>query len=458
MANTKISALTAASAALSTDRIPIAISPFGSGDNRYLTPAQIATFTRATLLFVTPEMYGAVGDGSTNDATALGNAIASGLPVMLGEKNYRIDTGITITSPVRIFGSGQESIISTTNNITLFLLNTTKCHFSDFTILGDTGTSAQIGIRIEGNSGLSLDYSSHRLTNISFQNLGTCLEVYRVIGSSSSTHQGAVYAVNCLFINSTIQINLKERAEYNHFVNCTCYNGGTGILWAGGNNTFTGGSIVDCDTGINFITGTNDGHGIVSGTKINHNTTNIAGTGLVNGMLLIGCMIYSGSITLGTCSGIKFRDCEFGSIGTITLTTCPLTEFINSSWQTTLPSWSITTNAPYIQGFRVITPKTSDYTVLFVDANKMFTNTGAGGAVNLTLPVLQGLEFTFYIDAAQTLTITAPASTTIRVAGSVTSAAGNISANTVGNCITLKCISSTQWVAVSQEGTWTVSA
>lgn len=43
MADTKISALTAGTAA-GTDRIPVAISPFGSGDNRYLTPVTLGTY------------------------------------------------------------------------------------------------------------------------------------------------------------------------------------------------------------------------------------------------------------------------------------------------------------------------------------------------------------------------------------------------------------------------------
>jgi len=48
MADTKISALTATSPALSTHRIPIAISPFGAGDNGYLTPTTLATFANLT--------------------------------------------------------------------------------------------------------------------------------------------------------------------------------------------------------------------------------------------------------------------------------------------------------------------------------------------------------------------------------------------------------------------------
>jgi hypothetical protein len=51
MADTVISALTAASAALDTDRIPIQISPFGSTDDRYLTPAQIKTFVNTAPVY-----------------------------------------------------------------------------------------------------------------------------------------------------------------------------------------------------------------------------------------------------------------------------------------------------------------------------------------------------------------------------------------------------------------------
>lgn len=44
MADTKISALTDGATAAATDRVPIARSPFGAGDNRYITPAYIRTY------------------------------------------------------------------------------------------------------------------------------------------------------------------------------------------------------------------------------------------------------------------------------------------------------------------------------------------------------------------------------------------------------------------------------
>ncbi len=44
MADTKISALTDGATAAATDRLPVARSPFGSTDNRYVTPAYILTY------------------------------------------------------------------------------------------------------------------------------------------------------------------------------------------------------------------------------------------------------------------------------------------------------------------------------------------------------------------------------------------------------------------------------
>jgi len=115
-----------------------------------------------------------------------------------------------------------------------------------------------------------------------------------------------------------------------------------------------------------------------------------------------------------------------------------------------------TTGIGFLLHGRAVTAKTADYTVVINDSNRFFTNTGASGTVNFTLPTASaGLTYTFYIDASQTLTITAGASTTIRSGSSVTASAGNITSNTVGNLVRLVAISSTQWVAESITGSWT---
>jgi hypothetical protein len=59
--------------------------------------------------------------------------------------------------------------------------------------------------------------------------------------------------------------------------------------------------------------------------------------------------------------------------------------------------------------------------------------------------------------AGTNFTITAAGTHTIRLAGTVSAAAGNISASTIGNTVTLVCTASGKWVAIHHEGTWTVT-
>lgn len=63
-------------------------------------------------IFVTPEMFGAVGDGVTDDSQAIQNAIDSGNPVYLTNKTYKTDSPLHLTGNV-IFNDG---IINYTGN------------------------------------------------------------------------------------------------------------------------------------------------------------------------------------------------------------------------------------------------------------------------------------------------------------------------------------------------------
>jgi hypothetical protein len=59
-------------------------------------------------------------------------------------------------------------------------------------------------------------------------------------------------------------------------------------------------------------------------------------------------------------------------------------------------------------GWALIVAKTADYTVLSTDNDTWFTNQGASGAVNFTLPtVFRGGRFKFSVEANQTVTVTA---------------------------------------------------
>lgn len=104
----------------------------------------------------------------------------------------------------------------------------------------------------------------------------------------------------------------------------------------------------------------------------------------------------------------------------------------------------------------VATAKTGNYTVLSTDTETHFDNTGAAGTVNFTLPTaVAGYQYTFYVSAAQTLTVTAVGSDTIRNAGTVSAAAGNITSNTIGSTLRLYAPAALKWIITTITGTWT---
>lgn len=106
---------------------------------------------------------------------------------------------------------------------------------------------------------------------------------------------------------------------------------------------------------------------------------------------------------------------------------------------------------------KTIVPSTAPAVLAAADSGKIYTNEGDTDGVALTLPTaVAGYEFTFIVKVAQTLSVIASAGDTIRIAGSVTAAAGSISSATVGNAITLVSINATEWMAVSTVGTWTI--
>jgi hypothetical protein len=91
------------------------------------------------------------------------------------------------------------------------------------------------------------------------------------------------------------------------------------------------------------------------------------------------------------------------------------------------------------------------------DRDNFFTNEGASALIVFNLPsAAANFTYTFYVQDVDGLQVTAAAGDTIRIASSVTAAAGNISSLVIGSCIKLQAINATEWVAVSVVGSWTI--
>jgi hypothetical protein len=102
--------------------------------------------------------------------------------------------------------------------------------------------------------------------------------------------------------------------------------------------------------------------------------------------------------------------------------------------------------------------KTSNYTILTTDSGGVFTNVNALGDVTFSLPAASaGLEYHFYVTDNQNLIVDANGTDTIRIAASVSASGGNLTANTVGNSLTVRYIGTGQWGVFASQGTWTVN-
>lgn len=59
--------------------------------------------------------YGAVGDGTTDNASAIETALATGYPILIPAGTFRVASEVDVPAGARIYGTGQDSIIKTTS-------------------------------------------------------------------------------------------------------------------------------------------------------------------------------------------------------------------------------------------------------------------------------------------------------------------------------------------------------
>ncbi len=101
---------------------------------------------------------------------------------------------------------------------------------------------------------------------------------------------------------------------------------------------------------------------------------------------------------------------------------------------------------------------TAARTLLEGESKRTFSNEGAAAQVVFSLPeALPGLTYTFIVQDADGIRVNAFSSDTIRIAGSVSAAAGNIQSATIGSVVTLLAINQVEWFATVNIGTWTVT-
>lgn len=100
---------------------------------------------------------------------------------------------------------------------------------------------------------------------------------------------------------------------------------------------------------------------------------------------------------------------------------------------------------------------TADTTLSGTPTIQYSNNTGASGAVQLTLPTaVSGMAFIFYVTTAQFLKVQTATGAQIYLGVSPTAVTGFVRSNAIGSALRLVAQSSTLWIAESVAGTWTI--
>lgn len=246
-----------------------------------LTEAKFSAALKLKTLkdYVTPEMFGAIGDGLTDDTAAWNAAIASGKPIIavndyLTTSQLSLDNDVymlgtiynDVSSAVKISGKNRKTyyikVAAKTQNSLQFvgveILDTSKCHF----IID--ATNFYIGIKLRGYStGCAYNYleslyveNSKYFLLLQSENVGWCNENYfynaRVIGNTGSLYKGADYGVTLEKVSGTHTLNS------NHFLNFCAEGSYCAVkVLDGRNNTFTNFRTEGCTHACDFAVGTN---------------------------------------------------------------------------------------------------------------------------------------------------------------------------------------------------------
>lgn len=258
---------------------------------------------------ITPEFFGAIGDGSTDDqpyfdlaAAAITAGTYSGLKLGGKNKNYKLSTGYDVPAGSSLIGPGT---ISNTADIRVVRVTANDCILKDFIIIQNFAGTVQAGVSF-GIPGTTNGPIRGICQNVKVYHSGKYAFLSVKNPLSAGVYSGVKF-IDCEADLCDTGFFTDERGEYSLFQGCQASQCTNGIVMNSGNFRIADCNASGCTYGVTVTPGTNDAHSEIIGTTMNHCTTRgLKVTAIQNGLTITGCNIFESKVELNTSKGVGF--------------------------------------------------------------------------------------------------------------------------------------------------------
>jgi len=299
-----------------------------SGDaNGLLTANQFLLITN----IMTPQMFGVVGDGVTDDTAKFQTLLNHGGEIFVPPGNYLV-SNLFVTNNTHIRGSLNARLLFS-GSATNWMMDT--WHMTNIQIEGlmldGGGRSVPNGLGTR--NGVRMDLGT---------NGDSWIKDCKIIGFDGiglqGTEPGGVLSGQLYDVGYVAHVGAKfcgigfyqpeigsDSAEYSQWTDCEAVSCWEGFQKTAGNVLNLGHRISLCTTGIRLIgPGSNGNHGNWSSCTVNHNTTFIYASDVLTGDNFVGCIIIAGgAIIFKDCNGMSVNGCQLSGPAYITVTNSP---------------------------------------------------------------------------------------------------------------------------------------
>lgn len=262
--------------------------------------------------------YSAVGDGTTDNTTAIQNALNGASDIIIPDGDF-VCGPLSVAHQTSLRASGYKANLIMKAGTSGRHIDTGQyaVRFEGFRMTGASTSDKRFLTAAEnGRIGMVLapEFNS-RMNDVTFDGYGFAGLILSDTYQTTPAQDLSSYAhlSNCTFTNCYEGLRAAESitAEYVIITGCDLNSNCIGLNMRTGNLLVNGCVIKNNGTGL-ILDGTqysNNGHGIVNNCFINHSVNySIQAFGISKGMNLTGNQIQLGNISFSGCTGINISD------------------------------------------------------------------------------------------------------------------------------------------------------